>query len=296
MADISVASTKGWRSGRGWTGEIARVARAYPAGAVAFVFLVFVTLLAAFGPFFIPINPDKVTDNIFFPPQAGHPLGTDELGREIWVSIIYGARISLLVGFASGFAAIVVAVLLGSLSAYRGGWVDMLVMRVTEMFQVLPTFMLAALIVALSGPGLVQVILVIILLAWPKPARVMRGEVLRLKEMDYVARVRCLGMGGPRILAGEIVPNALAPVLALGPLVVGQAILVEASLGFLGLTSPELISWGKMLNQGQRFLLNGWWLSVSPGVAIFLTVLAFNVLGDAISAAFDPHRKKNIPA
>jgi peptide/nickel transport system permease protein len=163
-------------------------------------------------------------------------------------------------------------------------------MRISEIFQVLPTFILAAVIVALSGPGLPQVIVVIAILAWPQTARVMRGEVMRIKQLDFVAALHCLGIGETEILLREIIPNALAPVLAVGTLIVGQAILLEASLGYLGLSSPEIVSWGRMLNDGQRFLFNAWWLSLFPGAAIFLTVLAFNLGGDAVSAALDPRQ------
>ena len=161
-------------------------------------------------------------------------------------------------------------------------------MRIAEVFQVVPSFILAAVIVALSGPGLTRVVSVIALLAWPQAARLMRGEVMRVKGLEFVDAVRCLGVREPVILATEVIPNALAPVLAAGTLIVAQAILLEAALSFLGLSSADLVSWGRMLNSGQRFLYNAWWLSVFPGAAIFLTVLAFNLLGDAVGAALNP--------
>jgi peptide/nickel transport system permease protein len=194
------------------------------------------------------------------------------------------------VGLLAAVAATLLGGLIGAFAGYRGGAFDLIVMRIAEIFQVLPTFILAAVIIALSRPGLPQVIIVIAALAWPQTARLMRGEVMRIKQMDFVAAVRCLGIGDGAILLREIVPNSLAPVLAVGTLIVGQAILLEASLGFLGLSSPEIVSWGRMLNSGQRFLFNAWWLSVFPGTAIFLTVLAFNLTGDAIGAAMDPRR------
>jgi len=161
-------------------------------------------------------------------------------------------------------------------------------MRVSEMFQVVPSFILAAVIVALSGTGLTQVVAVIVLLAWPQIARITRGEVMRVKQLEFVDAVRCLGVREWTLLATEVVPNAMAPVLAAGTLVVAQAILLEASLSFLGLSSADIVSWGRMLNAGQRFLFNAWWMSVFPGLAIFLTVLAFNLLGDAIGSALNP--------
>ncbi|HXE48795.1 MAG TPA: ABC transporter permease, partial [Ramlibacter sp.] len=133
-----------------------------------------------------------------------------------------------------------------------------------------------------------QIIAVVSLLAWPQVARVMRGEVMRVKQLEFVDGVRCLGISERDVLAHEIIPNAVAPVLAVGTLIVGQAILLEASLSFLGLSSPELVSWGRMLNSGQRFLFNAWWLSFFPGTAIFVTVLAFNLFGDAVGAVLNP--------
>jgi peptide/nickel transport system permease protein len=165
-------------------------------------------------------------------------------------------------------------------------------MRIAEFFQVIPSFILAALIVAMIGPGLPQIVLVVALLSWPQVARVMRGEVMRVKQMEFVDAVRCLGISERDVLIGEVVPNSIAPVLAVGTLIIAQAILLEASLSFLGLGDPELISWGRMLNSGQRFLFNAWWLSLFPGVAIFVTVLVFNLLGDAVNDVLNPHKKR----
>jgi peptide/nickel transport system permease protein len=163
-------------------------------------------------------------------------------------------------------------------------------MRVAEFFQVMPSFILAVVIVALAGPGLSHVVAVIALLSWPQTARVARGEVLRVSRLDFVEGLRCLGVPEWRILLAEVVPNAVGPVIALGTLIVGNAILLEASLSFLGLSSPDLVSWGKVLSVGQRFLFQAWWLSVFPGLAIFLTVLAFNLLGDALGDVLNPRR------
>jgi peptide/nickel transport system permease protein len=164
----------------------------------------------------------------------------------------------------------------------------MAIMRVTEIFQSMPNFVLAALIVALMGPGESRVIFVIAALSWPQTARLMRGEVMRVKQLEFVKAARCLGKSESRILFSEVVPNCLAPVIAIGTLTIAQAILLEASLSFFGLTNPDTISWGRILTSGQRFIFQAWWLSLFPGLAIFLTVLAFNILGDALRQAFDP--------
>ena len=267
-----------------------RITLSQPAGLAAVVFVSLLAFLAVTAPLLFPGDPNQITENVMRAPSFAHPFGTDELGRDGLASVVYGARVSLIVGLLAAVAATLLGGLIGAFAGYRGGAFDLIVMRIAEIFQVLPTFILAAVIIALSRPGLPQVIIVIAALAWPQTARLMRGEVMRIKQTDFVAAVRCLGIGDSAILLREIVPNALAPVLAVGTLIVGQAILLEASLGFLGLSSPEIVSWGRMLNSGQRLLFNAWWLSVFPGTAIFLTVLAFNLAGDAIGAAMDPRR------
>lgn len=231
-----------------------------------------------------------ISTEVMARPSAQHWLGTDELGRDVLALLAQGVGVSLTVGFAAALGATVLGVIVGALAGYFGGAVDLVLMRISEVFQVVPSFILAALIVALSGPGLVQVVLVISLLAWPQVARLMRGEVVSLKHREFVDAVRCLGYGELRLLTGEIIPNALAPALAAGSLIVAQAILLEAALSFFGLTSGDIVSWGRILSSGQRFLYNAWWLSVFPGTAIFLTVLAFNILGEALTAALNPRR------
>jgi peptide/nickel transport system permease protein len=233
-------------------------------------------------------DPHEISSEVMLPPSAAHLLGTDELGRDVLLGIIHGIRVSLTVGFAAALGATVIGILVGAMAGFYGGLLDLVFMRVSEVFQVVPSFILAAVIVALSGPGLSQVVAVIALLAWPQVARLMRGEVMRVKQLEFVDAVRCLGVRESAILAGEVVPNALAPALAAGSLIVGHAILLEAALAFFGLSSVDVVSWGRMLNSGQRFLFNAWWLSVFPGAAIFVTVLAFNLLGDALGSALNP--------
>ena len=233
-------------------------------------------------------DPNAITSEVMLAPSIDHPLGTDELGRDVFVSIAHGIKVSLSVGFAAALGATIIGILVGSMAGFYGGVVDLLFMRISEIFQVVPSFILAAVIVALSGPGLLQVVAVISLLAWPQVARLMRGEVMRIKQLEFVDAVRCLGVRELAILTAEVVPNALAPALAAGTLVVAQAILLEAALSFFGLSSVDIVSWGRMLNSGQRFLFNAWWLSVFPGAAIFATVLAFNLLGDALGSALNP--------
>ncbi|MGD9942139.1 MAG: ABC transporter permease [Burkholderiaceae bacterium] len=261
-------------------------------GVAAGVFILLL-LLIALGVGLVPqLDPHRLSNDSLMEPSLQHLLGTDDLGRSVLAGVLHGTRISLTVGFFAALVATVIGVLIGSAAGFYGGWFDTVVMRIAEFFQVIPSFILAAVIVAMSGTGLTQIIAVVGLLAWPQVARVMRGEVMRVKQLEFVDAVRCLGVSESRVLFGEVIPNAVAPVLAVGTLIVGQAILLEASLAFLGLSSTELVSWGRMLNSGQRFLFNAWWMSFFPGTAIFVTVLAFNLFGDAVGAVLNPRNTR----
>lgn len=261
-------------------------------GVAGGLLVLLLVLTAVILPFASPGDPGRISDAVMVAPSVPHPLGTDELGRDVLLELVFGVQVSLFVGFAAALAASLIGTFVGATAGYYGGLFDVLIMRISEIFQVIPSFILAAVLVALSGPGLTRVVAVIALLAWPQVARVMRGEVIRVKQLEYVDAVRCLGFRESFVLLAEVIPNAIAPVLAVGTLIVGQAILLEASLAFFGLSSVDIISWGRMLNSGQQFLFNAWWLSVFPGTAIFLTVLAFNLLGDAIGSALDPKAAK----
>lgn len=264
----------------------------YRAGMAAAGYLALVVLVAIAVECVPGLDPHAISDKVMDAPSWEHPLGTDELGRDMLLGILFGIKVSLAVGTSAAIGAALIGILVGAMAGYYGGWLDLAVMRVSEVFQVIPTFILAAFIIALSGPGLSRVVVVIALLSWPQVARLMRGEVLRVKQLEFVDAVRCLGVPEFRILVAEVIPNAVAPVLAAATLIVGHAILLEAALGFFGLSSADIVSWGRMLNAGQRFLFNAWWLSFFPGMAIFVTVLAFNLLGDAIGAALNPKTQK----
>jgi peptide/nickel transport system permease protein len=246
--------------------------------------------MAVLAPVLLPIDPNKIGNEVMIAPFGTHVLGTDELGRDVLTSLIYGIRVSLFVGVLSALIATAIGIAVGATAATCGGLIDVMMMRIAEFFQVIPSFILAVVIVAVSGPGLLTVIAVIAMLSWPQPGRVMRAEVLRISRLEFVDAVRCLGISGTRILVFDVLPNAIAPVLAVGTLIIADAILLEAALSFLGLSSPEIVSWGKMLNSGQRFLFSAWWLSFFPGTAILVTVLAFNLFGDAIGVALNPRQ------
>jgi len=265
-----------------------RIILRQPAGAISAAVILLFLCLAIFGPLLVPGNPDHISENILQAPFGSFGLGTDELGRSVGLELFYGLRISLLVGLLAAASATLLGTAVGSIAGYFGKGIDSFAMRISESFQVLPTFILAALIVALIGAGIDRVIAVIALLAWPQTARLMRAQVLRVKQLDFVDAARCLGISEWAIMLREVIPNAFAPVLATATLTIGDAILIEAGLSYLGLSDPSVVTWGRMLNSGQRFLFEAWWLSIFPGFAIFTTVLMFNVFGDVLNKVLNP--------
>lgn len=254
-------------------------------------FIALMTALALIGPVLGNGADLSLSGVALQAPDASHWFGTDELGRSVGWQLVYGSRTSLMVGVTAALSATLIGILIGAVSAYGGTRVDTVIMRGTEFFQVMPSFILAAVIVSLWGPGLSRVTLVIALLSWPQVARLMRGEVLRVRSMGFVDAARCLGLSDRAILWREIVPNAITPIITVAALIVSQAILLEAGLSYFGLSSPDDASWGKMLNSGQRFVYQAWWLSVFPGALIFLTVLSFNLLGDQLAEALNPRAR-----
>ena len=259
-------------------------------GLFGLILVMLLTLVALLAPLLAPHDPFRTSRNSFSPPLAteGHPLGTDHLGRDVLSNVIWGARVSLLVGVAAALTATLIGVFVGSLSGFFGGWFDELLMRFTEFFQIIPRFVLALIVVAFFGSGLLNLILVIGILSWPQTARLVRSQYLSHKTLPYVDAGRALGMRSARLIFVEILPNVMAPVLVVASLDVAQAILLEASLGFFGLGDPNLTSWGGMLNTAQSYMQRAWWMSVFPGVCISLAVLGFNLLGDGLTEAADP--------
>lgn len=265
-----------------------RIILRQPAGAISLALIVLLLVAAIFAPLLVPGSPDRISENILQPPSGLFGLGTDELGRNVGFELFYGLRVSLLIGLLAAASATLLGAAVGSIAGYFGHGIDSVAMRISESFQVLPTFILAALIVALIGAGIDRVIAVIALLAWPQTARLMRAQVLRVKQLDFVDAARCLGINEWTIMLREVIPNAFAPVLATATLTIGDAILIEAGLSYLGLSDPTVVTWGRMLNSGQRFLFEAWWLSIFPGLAIFTTVLVFNVFGDVLNKVLNP--------
>lgn len=249
-------------------------------------------LIAFLAPLIAPYDPiaqGDLTTSAFLPPGADHWLGTDQFGRDVLSRIIYGARISLAVGFIAVAIAIILGSLLGAVAGYIGGKVDAVIMRFTDMVMAFPRLVLLIMIIALFDSSLTLIILVLGLTQWPGTARLVRGEVLSLREQEYVQAARALGFGRSRIILRHLIPNVLAPVIVAATLGIGNTIVLEAGLSFLGMgVQPPTPSWGTLLADGRQSLIDAWWVATFPGLAIVITVLAFNLVGDGLRDALDP--------
>jgi peptide/nickel transport system permease protein len=225
----------------------------------------------------------------FEPPfQRAHPLGTDGLGRDVLISIVYGTRVSLLVAIVSTAVAVTAGVLVGAVSGYFGGRLDDFIMRVTELFQTIPSFVFAVVLIAIFTPNIGSIVAAISVVSWPPVARLVRGEFLAIRHREYVEAALVLGVSTSRIIFVEILPNVVSPVVVLASLMVANAILLEAGISFLGLGDQNLMSWGYMIGEGRSTIRDAWWLSLFPGVAVVVTVLALNLLGDGLNDALNP--------
>lgn len=259
-----------------------RSQRAAATGAVMLVALVLVAL-GAEG--MAPYSPFATSDEVLLPPSASHLLGTDDLGRDLFSAVIHGTRVSLLVGVGSVLIATLIGVAIGGVAGYAGGLVDDVLMRFTELFQIVPRFFLALIVVALFGSSVWLIVLLLGLTYWTGTARLLRSQVLTLRTRDYVLAARVVGVSEASILLRHVLPGALPPVITQAALHVGSAILIEAGLSFLGLGDRNVVSWGALLNDAQQFVRQAWWMSAFPGLAITLTVLALNLVADGLNEA-----------
>ena len=259
-------------------------------GAVAGIaILLLVALMAATASLVFPFSPWDMQGAPFaHPGEEGFILGSDSLGRDVAAGIAYGAYVSLLIGAVSTLAGLAIGVSLGAIAGYAGGLVDDAIMRVTEVFQTVPSFILAVVLVAIFRPGLGSIVSAIAIVSWPPVTRVVRAEFLTLRNREFVQAAEVLGRSRFAIIFREILPNALSPIIVLASLMVASAILLESSLSFLGLGDPNLMSWGFMIGAGRSVIRLAWWMSVFPGLAIFLTVLALNLVGDGLNDALNP--------
>jgi peptide/nickel transport system permease protein len=265
-----------------------------PEGIAGLVILGLLALSAAFAGTLFPADPLSIVGAPLIRPftDAAFPLGTDRLGRDVLAGLMHGTRASLLVGVATAAVAIIAGSLIGTLAGFAGGLIDEALMRVVDAFQVVPGFLLALAFVSVAGASLPVVVLAIALGAWTAPARLARAEVLSIRERDYVAAARVVGMRPIEIALREILPNALPPVLALSSVIVASAVLIEAALSFLGLSDPNIVTWGSMIAEGRNVLRSAPFLSILPGIALMLTVLGVYLLSEGLSEALARRRTR----
>ena len=259
---------------------------------VGLVILVGLYLIALLAPLIAPYDPIAQRDIVatsYLKPSAQHWLGTDRFGRDILSRILYGARISLSIGFIATLISVTLGTVLGALAGFFGGKIDALLMRFTDMVLAFPRLVLLIMIVALFSPSIAVIITVLGLTQWPNTTRIVRGDVLSLREREFVQAAAALGFGKARIIFRHLIPNVLAPVIVTATLGIGNTIVLEAGLSFLGLgVQPPIPSWGNMVADGRDNLLGAWWVATFPGLTIVLTVLAFNLVGDGLRDALDP--------
>jgi len=263
---------------------------------IGLVIVVVLVLIAAIGPFLVPY-PKDVTGAVhiaekLLPPSSDHWFGTDQVGRDIFSRLIVGARVSLVAGVTVIVLAVLIGSVLGALAGFFGGWVDMTIMRVTDVFLTVPDLILAMAFAAALGPGLTNVMIAVSLVWWPGYCRLVRANVISLRNEQFAEAAQSLGSSQIRILYRHILPNALPSILVKASMDVGFAVLTTAALGFIGLGSqPPTPDWGQMVSEGRKYLRDAWWYSTFPGLAILLTVLATNLLGDDIRDVLDPRSR-----
>lgn len=257
------------------------------------VVLVLIVLGAVFGPMLYPTDPFDMVWAPFSPPGTdGFLFGTDYLGRDILAQILNGGRVTLVIGLSAAVVTIVIGVTIGALAGFYGGLVEEALMRFTEFFQVLPTLLFSMVIVALFGATLPMITLAIGLVSWTAVARITRAEFLRVRELEYVMASRASGVSNMALMFGVILPNALPPIIVQSALMVGSAILFEAGLSFLGLTDPNIVSWGQVIGSNRQYILEAGYTVTIPGLAIFVTVLAISLVGDGLNDALNPKLRK----
>ncbi|WP_374435500.1 ABC transporter permease [Tabrizicola sp.] len=289
LSDPNPASRRQARLGQAWLAwQRIRRNRLAMAGLVIVGILL---LVAIFAPWIAPHDPlaQDLSRRLLPPGTPGNILGTDDFGRDILSRIIHGARITLYIIALVAVTAPVLGLLIGTVAGYFGGWIDAVLMRLTDIFLAFPRLILALALVAVLGPGIENAVLAIALTAWPPYARVARAETLTVRSSDYIAAIRLQGASAPRIIAGHVVPMCLPSVIIRVTLDMAGVILIAAGLGFLGLgVLPPTPEWGLMISSGRKFLFEQWWVATMPGLAIFIVSLGFNLLGDGLRDVLDP--------
>jgi peptide/nickel transport system permease protein len=283
MTAPSIEALSPWR-------EAWRVFRSNKAALLGLALLSVVVIAMLVGPDLYGVAPFDITAAPFTEPFTDRTvwLGTDYLGRDVLAGMLIGGRATVLVGLSAAAVAVTIGVTVGALAGYFGGWVDTVLSRLTELFQVLPALLFAMVLVSLFTPSLPVVVFAIGIVAWTGTARLARAEFMRLRNLEYAHAARAMGAGSLRLMLREILPNALPPLIVSATLIVGAAILFEAGLSFLGLSDANVMSWGLMIGNNRRNILECWWAVTFPGAAIFVTVLAVSLIGDGLNDAFNP--------
>lgn len=273
-----------------WIGMTLEFARRKTAAAAGAIILFGILLLAIFGPYLTPGSPfDLNFEEKLQPPGAKHIFGTDEFGRDLFTRVVYGARLSLEIVVITLLIAIGAGSLLGVLAGYSGGWVDEALMRITDIFLSIPGLVLALAISAALGPSIENVMIAVGITWWPLYARLMRGQVLAVKENQYVTASRAMGGDERHILVNHILPNSISPIIINAAMDIGNVLLAATALGFIGFgAQPPAPEWGRLVTDGRVYILSAWWYSTLPGVAIFITVLGANQLSDGLRDMLDP--------
>ncbi len=256
------------------------------------LFLLLVSALALIAPLLFPGDPLAMeADALLWPGQDWHyPLGTDALGRDVLAGIVHGGRVSLQVGMLASLFGVSLGLSIGALAGYFGGRVDYALQRLIEIFQTMPSFVLLVALVAIAQPSVPTLIFAIGIISWPTVARLVRAEVRSIREREYILAARSVGYSQLRIIVLEVLPNILPTLIVTTSIMVASAVLMESALSFMGLGDPNQVSWGSMIDSGREQIRSAWYLTAIPGLAIFLTVLAFNLIGDGLTDAFNPHQ------
>jgi peptide/nickel transport system permease protein len=281
--------TRATARGPGWWHRFRR----QPLATAGLALVLLIAFAALFAARLAPGNPLQTAGPALDPPSSAHRLGTDDLGRDILAGVLHGARVSLLVGLAVALISTACGVLVGGVAGFFGRWVDDGLMRFTELVQILPRFFLAIIIATFFGGSLLNIVLLLGLTFWPSTARLLRAQILSLREQEFIVAARAIGASGTRMLTRHLLPNALPAVMVNASLQVGGAILVEAGLSFLGLGDKSYVSWGYMLNNAQPFIQLAWWMSVFPGLALLLTVVGVNLVADGVNQVANPRLAEN---
>jgi peptide/nickel transport system permease protein len=266
-----------------------------PLAIIGFIIIAGILLLALIAPFIASYDPDAINVKaILLSPSEAHLMGTDGLGRDVFSRMLYGARISLMVGFVAVGIATAIGIVLGAIAGFYRGWVDTVIMRIVDVMLSIPTFFLILAVIAFLTPSIWNIMIVIGLTSWMGVTRLVRAEFLSLRNREFVLAAQALGAKDTRLIFTHLLPNSLTPIIVSSILGIASAVLVESGLSFLGLgvQAPQA-SWGNILTDGKEYIQFAWWLSLFPGLAILITVLGYNLLGDGLRDAYNPRSSKN---